>query len=138
MEGCESSRGWERGEFFFARAFVWGDVDPHGGGLGAGEPDGSAVVVEIRAPALFVCVGGGLFVCVGGGIGVRCRDCFRRKNLLKVLFKVPARHQRVCSRRYCRLHRGRYRRRLLEDDGRVCLLLGVSLLELFDVTVLYW
>ena len=27
---------------FFARAFVWGDVDPHGGGLGAGEPDGSA------------------------------------------------------------------------------------------------
>jgi hypothetical protein len=34
---------------FSARAFVWGDVDPHGGGLGAGEPDGSAVVVEIRA-----------------------------------------------------------------------------------------
>jgi hypothetical protein len=30
---------------FSARAFVWGDVDPHGGGLGAGEPDGSAVVV---------------------------------------------------------------------------------------------
>ena len=26
---------------FSARAFVWGDVDPHGGGLGAGEPDGS-------------------------------------------------------------------------------------------------
>jgi len=22
---------------FSARAFVWGDVDPHGGGLGAGE-----------------------------------------------------------------------------------------------------
>jgi hypothetical protein len=31
---------------------VWGDVDPHGGGLGAGEPDGSAVVVKIRAPRL--------------------------------------------------------------------------------------
>ena len=31
-------------------AFVWGDVDPHGGGLGAGEPDGGAVV-KIRAPA---------------------------------------------------------------------------------------
>ena len=29
-----------------ARAFVWGDVDPHGGGLGAGEPDGGAVVVN--------------------------------------------------------------------------------------------
>ncbi len=42
---------------FFARAFVWGDVDPHGGGLGAGEPDGSAVVVKIRAPALLVCLG---------------------------------------------------------------------------------
>jgi len=42
---------------FSARAFVWGDVDPHGCGLGAGEPDGSAVVVEIRAPALLVCLG---------------------------------------------------------------------------------
>ena len=42
---------------FAARAFVWGDVDPHGGGLGAGEPDGSAVVVEIRALALLVCLG---------------------------------------------------------------------------------
>ncbi len=40
-----------------ARALVWGDVDPHGCGLGAGEPDGSAVVVEIRAPALLVCLG---------------------------------------------------------------------------------
>ena len=38
---------------FSARAFVWGDVDPHGGGLGAG----SAVVVKIRAPALLVCLG---------------------------------------------------------------------------------
>ena len=43
---------------FSARAFVWGDVD--GGGLGAGEPDGSAVVVKIRAPALLVCLGGGI------------------------------------------------------------------------------
>ena len=42
---------------FSARAFVCGDVDPHGCGLGAGEPDGSAVVVEIRAPALLVCLG---------------------------------------------------------------------------------
>ncbi len=31
-----------------------------GGGLGAGEPDGGAVVVEVRAPALFVCLGGGI------------------------------------------------------------------------------
>ena len=41
---------WGRGRasLFPARAFVWGDVDPHGGGLGAGEPDGSTVVVEVR------------------------------------------------------------------------------------------
>ena len=45
---------------FFARTFVWGfDVDPHGDGLGAGESDGGAIVVEVRAPALFVCLGGG-------------------------------------------------------------------------------
>jgi hypothetical protein len=31
---------------FFEWAFVWGDVDPHGGGLSAGEPDGCTVVVE--------------------------------------------------------------------------------------------
>ena len=42
---------------FPARAFVWGNVDPHGNGLGADEPDGGAVVVEIRAPALLVCLG---------------------------------------------------------------------------------
>ena len=41
-------------------AFVWGDVDPHGGGLGAGEPDGSTVVVEVRASALFESLGGGV------------------------------------------------------------------------------
>ena len=39
---------------FPAWAFVWGDVDPHGSSLGAGEPDGGAVVIEIRAPALLV------------------------------------------------------------------------------------
>jgi hypothetical protein len=42
---------------FPTRAFVLGDVDPHGSGLGAGEPDGCAVVVEIHAPALLVCLG---------------------------------------------------------------------------------
>ena len=34
---------------FFEWAFLWGDVDPHGGGLGACEPDGCTVVVEVRA-----------------------------------------------------------------------------------------
>jgi hypothetical protein len=29
-------------------AFVWGDLDPHGGGLGAGEPDGCTVVVAVK------------------------------------------------------------------------------------------
>ena len=38
---------------FFEWAFVWGDVDPHGGGLGACEPDGCTVVVELRSTALF-------------------------------------------------------------------------------------
>ena len=42
----------------FARVFVWGDVDPRGSGLGAGDADGGAIVVEVRAPALFVCLGG--------------------------------------------------------------------------------
>jgi hypothetical protein len=37
---------------FFEWAFVWGDVDPHGGGLGACEPNGCTVVVEVRATAL--------------------------------------------------------------------------------------
>ena len=41
-------------------AFVWGNVDPHGGGLGAGEPDGGTVVVEVRASALFESLGGGV------------------------------------------------------------------------------
>ena len=42
---------------FFEWAFLWGDVDPHGGGLGAGEPDGITVV---RASALFESLGGGV------------------------------------------------------------------------------
>ena len=46
--------------WFFARAFVWGDVDPHGGGLSACEPDGCTVVVEVRATALFESLGGGV------------------------------------------------------------------------------
>jgi hypothetical protein len=38
----------------FARALVWGDVDPHGGGLGARYADGGAIVIEVRASTLFV------------------------------------------------------------------------------------
>ena len=45
---------------FFEWAFVWGDVDPHGGGLGEGEPDGSTVEIEVRASALFESLGGGV------------------------------------------------------------------------------
>ena len=45
---------------FFEWAFVWGDVDPHGGGLGACEPDGCMVVVEVRATALCEGLGGGV------------------------------------------------------------------------------
>ncbi len=49
---------------FFEWAFVWGDVNPHDGGLGAGEPDGCTVVVEVRATALFGAMRGG---AVAGG-----------------------------------------------------------------------
>ena len=67
----------------FARALVWGDVDPHGGDMGACEADGGAIVIEVRASALFVCLGGRIedapsceivrclamrqFVCKAGG-----------------------------------------------------------------------
>jgi hypothetical protein len=43
---------------FFARALVRGDVDPHCSGLGAREADGGAIVIEVRASALFECLGG--------------------------------------------------------------------------------
>jgi hypothetical protein len=42
----------------FARALVWGDVDLHSGGLGARNADGGAIVIEVRASTLFVCLGG--------------------------------------------------------------------------------
>ena len=58
MEGCERSGGRGRGEGFFARALVRGDVDPHCSGLGACEADGGAIVIEVRASALFECLGG--------------------------------------------------------------------------------
>ncbi len=45
---------------FFEWSFVWGDVDPHGGCLGAWEPDGCTVVVEVRATAMFEGLGGGV------------------------------------------------------------------------------
>ncbi len=67
MERCESSggrgrvegfldhhRGRGRVEGFFARAFVRGDVDPHCSGLVAREADCGAIVIEVRASALFV------------------------------------------------------------------------------------
>jgi hypothetical protein len=58
VEGCESGGGRGHGEGPFARALVWGDVDPHCGGLGAREADGGATVIEVRASALFECLGG--------------------------------------------------------------------------------
>ncbi len=45
---------------FFEWAFVWGDVDPHGGGLSGSEPDGCTVVVEVRATVLFEGLRGGV------------------------------------------------------------------------------
>ena len=42
----------------FVRALVWGDADPHGGGLGARYADGGGIVIEVRSSTLFVCLGG--------------------------------------------------------------------------------
>ena len=58
MKGCESSGGRGRGEGFFFEGVVRGDVDPHCIGLGAREADGGAIVIEVRASALFECLGG--------------------------------------------------------------------------------
>jgi hypothetical protein len=58
VEGCGSSGGRGRVEGAFARALVWGDVDPHCGGLGARNADGGAIVIKVRASTLFVCLGG--------------------------------------------------------------------------------
>ena len=44
--------------WFFSRALVRGDVDPHCSGLDAREADGCAIVIEVRASALFECLGG--------------------------------------------------------------------------------
>ena len=42
----------------FAGALVWGNVDLHGCGLCARDANGGALVIEVRASALFVCLGG--------------------------------------------------------------------------------
>jgi hypothetical protein len=57
VEGCESIGGRERGGFFVCEG-ACGDVDPHCSGLGAREADGGAIVIEVRASALFECLGG--------------------------------------------------------------------------------
>ena len=60
MEGVEEVNVGDVVRGFSEWAFVWGDVDPHDCGLGAGEPDGGTVVVEVRASALFESLGGGV------------------------------------------------------------------------------
>ena len=42
----------------FARELVWGDVDPHGGGLGGKRGRWRRDCKEVRASALFECLGG--------------------------------------------------------------------------------
>jgi hypothetical protein len=56
-------------------AFVGGDVDPHGGGLDAGEPDGGTVVLEVRASALFA-AGPGRIPMPGNNSGQTCETLF--------------------------------------------------------------
>jgi hypothetical protein len=43
VEGCGSSGVRDVVSGLFARALVWDDVDPHGGGLGACYADGGAM-----------------------------------------------------------------------------------------------
>jgi hypothetical protein len=59
---------------FFARALVRGIVNPHCGDLGAREADGGAIVIEVRASALFECLGGwtdDAHACKAGGESLR-------------------------------------------------------------------
>jgi hypothetical protein len=60
VEGVEEVNVGDVVRGFSEWAFVWGDVDPHGGGLGEGESDGGMVVVEVRVSALFESLGGGV------------------------------------------------------------------------------
>jgi hypothetical protein len=56
VEGCGSSEVRDVVSGIFGRAPVWSDVDPHGGGLD--HTDGGAIVIEVLASTLFVCLGG--------------------------------------------------------------------------------
>ena len=62
MEGCGKGGGRGRVSAMLrglsTRALVWGDVDPHGSGLGARYANGSTIVVEVRSSTLFECRGG--------------------------------------------------------------------------------
>ena len=85
---------------FFEWAFVWGDVDPHGGGLGACEPDGCTVVVEVRATALFEGLGGGVeeahacevVVCLAVGQYVK-----QTEEVTTVSFFTPSKWRVTCG-----------------------------------------
>jgi hypothetical protein len=57
VEGCGSNGGWERGECVFCEGLCVGRCRSS---WRLSEPDGSVVVVKIRAPALLVCLGGGI------------------------------------------------------------------------------
>ncbi len=81
MEGCGHGNGRGRCEGPFARALVWGDVDPHGGGLGACKADGGAIVIEVKylgvvcmRVCVFITAGPStkLFACVWGGYWRTC------------------------------------------------------------------
>ena len=76
--------------FCFLRGRLCGarSTSTHDGGLGAGEPDGGTVVVEVRASALFEGLGGGVeeahacevVVCLAVGQYVETKFCFCKNN----------------------------------------------------------
>ncbi len=72
----------------FARAIVRGDVDPRWCGLGAREADGGAIVIEVRASALFECLGG--WIDDAHAFEVVCCLAVRQKQYVKQTEKVSA------------------------------------------------
>jgi len=76
---------------------VWGDVDPHGGGLGAGEPDVSAVVVKIRAPRL------ASLLQTNGGLPVDHQEHIKKQLSMRTLRSASsAEPYRACTTGVCR------------------------------------
>ena len=72
--------------WLFAKTLVWGDVDPQGGGLGAREAVGGAIIIEVRASALFECLWG----WIDDAHACEVVRCLTMRQCLKQMEKVSA------------------------------------------------